>query len=79
MIAEASCLQTRKVIGQLMAIAFQSFFVPFVLSYTKQSLRLDFLWADVCMAGAVDFDFRVESKSRRIIVTGEVGGITFLP
>jgi uncharacterized protein (DUF486 family) len=35
-----------------------SVFVPFVLLYMKQSLRLDFLWAGLCMLGAVYFVFR---------------------
>jgi uncharacterized protein len=37
-----------------------SVFVPFVLIYMKQSLRWDFLWAALCMAGAVYFVFRGE-------------------
>ncbi len=37
-----------------------SVFVPFVLFYMKQSMRWDFLWAALCMAGAVYFVFRVE-------------------
>lgn len=33
-------------------------FVPFALFYMKQPLRLDFLWAALCMCGAVYFVFR---------------------
>lgn len=33
-------------------------FVPFAVLYMKQSLRLDFLWATLCMVGAVYFMFR---------------------
>jgi uncharacterized protein len=33
-------------------------FVPFVVLYMKQSLRWDFLWAALCMCGAVYFVFR---------------------
>lgn len=33
-------------------------FVPFVLVYMKQSLRWDFLWAALCLCGAVYFVFR---------------------
>lgn len=33
-------------------------FVPFVVVYMKQGLRLDFLWAALCMCGAVYFVFR---------------------
>jgi len=33
-------------------------FVPFVVVYMKQSLRWDFLWAALCLCGAVYFVFR---------------------
>ncbi len=33
-------------------------FVPFALFYMKQPLRLDFLWAALCICGAVYFIFR---------------------
>ena len=33
-------------------------FVPFVLFYLRQGLRLDYLWASLCMLGAVYFMFR---------------------
>ncbi len=33
-------------------------FVPFALFFMKQPLRLDFLWAGLCMVGAVYFIFR---------------------
>ena len=33
-------------------------FVPFVLFYMKQPLELDFLWAGLCILGAVYFIFR---------------------
>jgi uncharacterized protein len=33
-------------------------FVPFAFSYMKQPLRLDFLWAALCICGAVYFIFR---------------------
>jgi uncharacterized protein (DUF486 family) len=36
-------------------------FVPFVVLYMKQGLKLDYLWAAVCMMGAVYFVFRGES------------------
>ena len=35
-----------------------SVFVPFAVFYMKQSLRLDFLWAALCLCGAVYFIFR---------------------
>jgi len=33
-------------------------FVPFVVVYMKERLRWDFLWAGLCMCGAVYFVFR---------------------
>jgi uncharacterized protein (DUF486 family) len=33
-------------------------FVPFALVYMRQPVRLDFLWAALCLAGAVYFIFR---------------------
>ena len=33
-------------------------FVPFVLLYMRQPLKLDYLWASICMLGAVYFMFR---------------------
>ena len=33
-------------------------FVPFAVFYMKQPLRLDFLWAGLCLLGAVYFTFR---------------------
>ena len=33
-------------------------FVPFSVFYLKQPLRLDYLWAALCMLGAVYFIFR---------------------
>jgi uncharacterized protein len=33
-------------------------FVPFVLFYMRQPLKLDYLWASFCMLGAVYFMFR---------------------
>ena len=33
-------------------------FVPFVLLYMKQGLRLDYLWAALCLCGAAYFIFR---------------------
>ena len=35
-----------------------SVFVPFSLLYMKESLRWNFLWAALCMVGAVYFIFR---------------------
>lgn len=33
-------------------------FVPFAFFYMKQPLKLDYLWAALCLAGAVYFVFR---------------------
>ena len=33
-------------------------FVPFVVLYMRQPLKLDYLWAALCMMGAVYFVFR---------------------
>ena len=35
-----------------------SVFVPFAVLYMRQQLRLDFLWAGLCLVGAVFFMFR---------------------
>ena len=37
-----------------------SVFVPFAILYMKESLRLDYLWAGLCMVGAAYFMFRGE-------------------
>jgi uncharacterized protein len=34
-------------------------FVPFAVVYMRQTLRLDYLWAALCLIGAVYFIFRV--------------------
>ena len=33
-------------------------FVPFAILYMKQTIRLDFVWAGLCLMGAVYFVFR---------------------
>ena len=35
-----------------------SVFVPFVVLYMREPLKLDYLWAALCMVGAVYFMFR---------------------
>jgi uncharacterized protein (DUF486 family) len=35
-----------------------SVFVPFSVFYMRQTIRVDFLWAALCMCGAVYFMFR---------------------
>jgi hypothetical protein len=44
-----------KIIQEVVTLAV---FVPFVFFYMKQSLKLDYLWAALCMVGAVYFIFR---------------------
>jgi hypothetical protein len=36
-----------------------SVFVPFAVFYMQQPLKLDFLWAGLCLMGAVYFMFRI--------------------
>lgn len=36
-------------------------FVPFAVYYMKEPLKLDFLWAGLCILGAVYFVFRSKS------------------
>ncbi len=35
-------------------------FVPFSLLYLKEKLTLDYLWAGLCLCGAVFFIFRTK-------------------
>ena len=42
----------------LQEIVTLSVFVPFSVLYMKEPLRLDFLWAGLCLLGAVYFLFR---------------------
>ena len=44
-----------KIMQELITLAV---FVPFSLIYLKQPLKLDFLWAGLCMVAAVYFMFR---------------------
>ncbi|AUD59640.1 hypothetical protein AYJ58_09115 [Shewanella sp. Pdp11] len=37
-----------------------SLFVPFAYFYMKEPLKLDYLWAGLCILGAVYFIFRIE-------------------
>ncbi|MCF7920288.1 MAG: DMT family protein [Candidatus Cloacimonetes bacterium] len=51
-----------KIIQEVVTLAL---FVPFSIFYMKESFRLDFLWAGLCILGAVFFIFRT-----RIFPTG---------
>ena len=44
-----------KIIQEVITLAV---FVPFAVYYMRQPLRLDFLWAALCLCGAVYFVFR---------------------
>jgi uncharacterized protein (DUF486 family) len=44
-----------KILQEIITLAV---FVPFVLFYLKEPLKLDYLWAALCMVGAVYFMFR---------------------
>ncbi|HEX9952450.1 MAG TPA: DMT family protein [Rubricoccaceae bacterium] len=44
-----------KVMQEVIALAV---FVPFAVLYMKEPLKLDYLWAALCLAGAVFFMFR---------------------
>ena len=44
-----------KVMQEVITIAV---FVPFAVLYMKQPLKLDFLWAGLCLVGAAYFAFR---------------------
>ena len=44
-----------KVMQEVIAL---SVFVPFAVLYMKEPLKLDYLWAALCLAGAVYFMFR---------------------
>ena len=51
----ALSLPQLKIIQEVITL---SVFVPFVLFYMKQPLKWDYLWAGLCMCGAVFFIFR---------------------
>src|SRR3954468_17551721 len=42
----------------LQEVITSSVFIPFAVLYMKQPLKTDFIWAGVCMVGAVYFVFR---------------------
>jgi uncharacterized protein (DUF486 family) len=44
-----------KILQEIITLAV---FVPFAVFYMKQELKLDFLWAALCLVGAVYFIFR---------------------
>ena len=52
---EALSLAQLKILQEVITL---SVFVPFAVLYMQQSLKLDFLWAGLCLLGAVYFMFR---------------------
>lgn len=53
--AQTLSLPQLKIIQEVVTL---SVFVPFAVIYMKQPMRLDFLWAALCILGAVFFMFR---------------------
>ena len=51
----ALTLPQLKIIQEVITL---SIFVPFVVFYMRQPIKLDYLWASLCMLGAVYFMFR---------------------
>ena len=51
----AMTLPQLKILQEVITLAV---FVPFVVYYMRQPLKLDYLWASLCMLGAVYFMFR---------------------
>ena len=51
----AMSLPQLKILQEVITLAV---FVPFVVLYMKQPLKLDYLWAALCLLGAVYFIFR---------------------
>ena len=51
----AMTLPQLKIIQEVITL---SVFVPFLVFYMRQPLKLDYLWASLCMLGAVYFIFR---------------------
>ena len=50
--------QSDPLIKLLQEVITLAVFAPFAVLYMKQSLRLDHLWAALCLVGAVYFAFR---------------------
>lgn len=53
--AQTLSLPQLKIIQEVVTL---SVFVPFAVFYMRQPMRLDFLWAALCIVGAVFFMFR---------------------
>ncbi len=46
------------VVAQTVIVLALAVFVPFAVCYMRQPLKLDYLWASLCIMGAVNFIFR---------------------
>jgi uncharacterized protein (DUF486 family) len=53
---EVMSLTQLKILQEVITL---SVFVPFAVFYMGQPVKLDFLWAGLCLLGAVYFTFRV--------------------
>ena len=51
----AMTLSQLKILQEVITL---SVFVPFVVFYMKEPFKLDFVWAGLCLVGAVYFMFR---------------------
>ena len=51
----AFSLQQFRIVQEIVSL---SVFVPFAILYMRQPMTLNFLWAAICLAGAVYFIFR---------------------
>ncbi len=54
----AYSLPQLKILQEAIALAV---FVPFAVFYMKQPIKLDYLWASLCVVGALYFMFRAQS------------------
>ena len=50
-----------------LGMVFLAVFAPFAVLYMKQSLRLDHLWAALCLVGAVYFAFRGQQLKEGVL------------
>ena len=48
-----------KILQEVITLAL---FVPFSIYFMRQPIKLDFLWAALCMCGAVNFMFRSQTS-----------------
>ena len=58
MTAATLLLVAGSVVIVILIIVYRSPILPFVVIFMKEPLKLDFLWAGLCLMGAVYFMFR---------------------